>query len=134
MIEERDLIYTSNIDCLIGETINKIDVNRFSAKDKDNDSIIFHTNSGYSLEMYHNQDCCESVTIDDIIGDLDDLLNSPILIAEMNTNKSEANGDSETWTFYKLATIKGYVDIKWYGTSNGFYSEEVYIDITKQNL
>ena len=80
--------------------------------------------------MLHMQDCCESVRIDDICGDLQDLVGSPIRIAEelhsenILPKKSEWD-ESFTWTFYKLSTLKGYVDIKWYGTSNGYYSESV---------
>lgn len=90
--------------------------------------------------MYHDQNCCESVNIESIVGDIKDLLGSPILLAEEVTGSvEEIKSDDErynkdyqgynSYTFYKLATIKGYVDIRWYGESNGYYSEKV--DLSK---
>ena len=89
------------------------------------------------FEFRHEQDCCESVYIESITGDIADLLGNPILLAEVSTSDATPEGfkhdyepDSQTWTFYKLATIKGYVDIRWFGTSNGYYSERVDLTFT----
>jgi hypothetical protein len=116
-----------NISCLRGKTLSSIVVN------DDNDEITFTTTENVKYKMFHEQDCCEWVTIDDICGDLQDLLWSEILVAEeVSSNENPINvvipedsQDSFTWTFYKLDTIKGGVTIRWYGSSNGYYSESV---------
>ena len=78
--------------------------------------------------LYHEQDCCEDVRVEEIIGDLDDLIGWPLLIAREDTNADDpgtGNGESYTWTFYSFATFKGYVTIRFLGESNGYYSEDV---------
>lgn len=97
--------------------------------EKSDDALTFIASNGKYM-MYHERDCCENVYIEDICGDLNDILYSPILIAEEVTSKDEEPPEagydtSYTWTFYKLATIKGSVTIRWFGTSNGYYSESV---------
>ena len=107
------------IDVLKGKTLINIQV-------KDDEEILFVCSDGKRYLMYHEQECCESVTIEEIIGDLDNLLNTPLIMAECVSNESEENNyGSETWTFYKLGTNKGFVTIRWYGESNGYYSESI---------
>ena len=87
--------------------------------------LIFDCTDGTKYRMFHEQDCCESVTIDDINGNLEDLINETIIMAEESSNEGSTKISTFTWTFYRLATVKGYVNIKWYGESNGYYSEGV---------
>jgi hypothetical protein len=92
--------------------------------------MIFVTEDGQRFMFAHQQDCCESVDINDIVGDLQDLVGSPMLQAEevsgvTPVDFNEMDHESVTWTFYKFATRKGYVDVRWLGESNGYYSEGV---------
>jgi len=78
--------------------------------------------------FFHAQDCCESVDINDITGDLEDLVGEPLWIAVEVSGATEPDVEhyeSYTYTFYKFATRKGYVDVRWLGESNGYYSEGV---------
>lgn len=120
------------LSILEGLTLSAVIVDHFD------DTITFRSMCGRSFKMYHSQDCCESVEINDIEGDVEDLIGSPITVAEeVNDSEMEVinlllgpakpvSADaSETWTFYRIATAKGWVVIRWYGTSNGYYSESV---------
>ena len=109
-------------ETMLGKTIVRIE------GEVKGDEIVFKCADGTCYRMYHEMDCCESVYIEDICGDLDDIINSPILLAEETTSRgetSEQDDESVTWTFYKIDTIKGSVVIRWFGTSNGYYSEKV---------
>lgn len=95
------------------------------------DEIIFETEDGKKYRMFHYQDCCESVSVEDICGNLENLIGTPIIKANEDESQENPEGvkpeyqDSFTWTFYNISTIKGDVTIRWYGESNGYYSESV---------
>lgn len=82
--------------------------------------VIIETECGRSFRMYHSQDCCEWY-MRNVVGDVPDLIGTPILMAEESTKDDPENDELGMWTFYKLATRKGYVDLRWYGSSNGYY-------------
>lgn len=107
-------------ETLLGKTIRSI------RGGKDSDQLTFITTENEEYRMEHEQDCCESVAIEDIAGDLQDLIGLPLLQAEEVSNAADNPRDeSGTFTFYKLGTNKGRVTIRWYGESNGYYSEGV---------
>lgn len=91
------------------------------------DSLLFTLATGETYMLSHEQDCCESVTIDDIAGDLDDLVGVVVRAEENSSQACPKSEDDEsfTWTFYRIQTARGLVVVRWYGTSNGYYSESV---------
>ena len=101
----------------------------FTSVRNENTELVFE-NATERFVFFHAQDCCEHVSIEDICGELQDLVGEPLLMAEEVEGQTpvdfdEADHESVTWTFYKFATRKGYVDVRWLGESNGYYSEGV---------
>ena len=96
------------------------------------EEMVFFVAEEPRFRFWHRQDCCEGVYIDDVIGDLSDLVGSPIIVAEEVSSEDapapNESASSYTWTFYRFATVKGVVTVKWLGTSNGYYSEGVSYD------
>ena len=116
---------------LQGQTIT----NAFSSSGE----IIFATSEGYEYRMFHDQECCESVDIESIVGDLSDLIGQEIILAEERASSEKQSWETKeedmyvhfTWTFYTIRTLKTSIDIRWYGESNGYYSETVTLRRTK---
>lgn len=129
-ISSRDNV---GVEALLGKTL-------VSVEGAVGDGVIkFVADDGTRYAMFHIQDCCEIVVVEDICGDLADLIGSPIVQAEASSNEGYRRDrgewpkdapvpeylDSWTWTFYRIATAKGLVVIRWLGQSNGYYSESV---------
>jgi hypothetical protein len=81
--------------------------------------------------MWHCQDCCEIVELEEVVGNPADMIGSPILLAQESTSSFDAalgEDGSITWTFYRFATNKDSLVLRWKGESNGYYSESVDFD------
>ena len=120
-MEYTDWQASAKIEDMVGKVFTSI---------RNEDTELVFENATERFVFFHSQDCCEHVSIEDICGDLEDLVGEPLLLAEevegvTPVEFNEADHESVTWTFYKFATRKGYVDVRWFGESNGYYSEGV---------
>ncbi len=118
---------------LVGKTLIKIE----GIDEQYADDLRFVCSDGSVYRMYHSRDCCESLQVEEVIGDIADLIGTPIIVAEEVIYDNEPCPDGKTgydaycWTFYKLRTIKGDVTIRWLGEGNGYYS--IYVSFYKEN-
>ena len=120
----------TTIQAMIGKVMLDVFVEKGVRSNATDDALHFECEDGDSFVFKHEHECSEDVEIVDICGELDDLIGSPILLAEESSN--EVDGDDDvlhdfhgTWTFYRFGTIKGTVTVRWLGQSNGYYSEDV---------
>jgi hypothetical protein len=114
---------------IAGHTIIAIEISRDEHRlSRDQDKVVIQTTGG-AFQMQHDQSCCESVNLLEVVGDPKDLVDATVLELRCETNKDgpepENSNGSFLWTFYILKTTKGDLTFRWFGTSNGYYSEEV---------
>lgn len=112
---------------IINRTITGVDIATYDG----NDAVVLYFDNGYYFAMYHSRMCCENIELIDEDNDdyqsLRGLVGAKLLKIEVTSNKPEVpEAESETWTFYNLVTTRDVVQLRWYGSSNGYYSEEVY--------
>lgn len=121
---------------LIGKTLKEVDGCEAGSAE-----VYFETECGNKYQMYHSQGCCESVYLEDVCGDVSDIVGSPILSAEEVVGETAEpagwvagkHDESYTWTFYKIDTAKGGIALRWFGSSNGAYSESVDFELVDAN-
>jgi hypothetical protein len=105
---------------LKGKTIKSIKVSG------EMDEVTFACSDGTKYLMYHSQSCCESVYLEKYsMIELDELAGQKIISAYETSESGDREYGSETWTFYNIQGEKSSATLRWYGSSNGYYSESV---------
>ena len=95
--------------------------------EQQSEEVTFTSSCGRKFKMYHEQECCESVYVSDVCGDMSDLVGAEVVSAEERAIESATDWGTMTATFYDVQTTSGIVNIRWKGESSGYYSGSVYI-------
>jgi len=109
---------------LVGKTFEQVLVT--------DDEIYFINKERIDYKLYHDRECCEAVYIESIDGDIQKHLpQHEVLEARESYNRSNeppenmnaGDIDSYTWSFYTIRTMRDTFTIRFFGSSNGNYSE-----------
>lgn len=90
------------------------------------EAILFTTSCGRKFLLRHAQDCCESVTIHSIAGDLQSLIGQRITIFKTETDNQLPEGfvpETEPESFSRTIITINNIVITCVGLSNGCYDE-----------
>jgi hypothetical protein len=119
-----------NITELLGKTVVRIDGLKIGSE-----GIAFLTTDEDVVTFSHTQSCCEGVYVEDIVGDTDDLIGTPLVEASECSSDNEPSlasilasipcQEDVLWTFYRFSTVKGTVTVRWLGEGNGCYAIDV---------
>jgi hypothetical protein len=101
--------------------------------EEDSSDVTIKFTDGTYITQYHEQDCCESVYITQVDGNASKHIGATMISLEEKVLDSEDMSsddlpdyyESLTATFYTMKTSKGYLDWRFFGESNGYYSESV---------
>lgn len=114
---------------LEGRTIESTEIGR--------DWLNIFCEDGTQWQLFHRQDCCESVNFKDTQGDPAELIGKKILKAytdrgsESNSWWDTSNSESSTWEEFTLEASGVKVTWRSAGESNGYYSETMNFEQTK---
>lgn len=94
------------------------------------EEIQIHTDVGI-YRLYHDSECSESVEVAQVDGDPADVIGQIVVVAEVReTDMEDSLMDCARWTFYTIRAVRGDLDFRWFGASNGYYSVDVNVAFT----
>lgn len=114
--------------CDLSELIGKV----FDLVKLNGGAVEFFNDNKLMFCLHHEQSCCEWVELIDGFDELHLLQNDPIMQSyatyshdgELKYESSHGSDyDSLTWSFYTISTFYHSVTLRFYGQSNGCYSE-----------
>lgn len=94
---------------------NKV-IKNISGLEKGSQEVYFECEDGTKYFLYHYQVCSEKVYIEEIAGNINDIIGCKINIADVVTS---GNSNIFLQTFFTLSSDKGSLIFRWIGESVG---------------
>ena len=126
---DKEFVFNSQAILGLGQIIHWMEGKTFSKVVRKDDSVVFiQQNPSFSVVLKHVQECCESVYLEDVVGDLADLENTALL--QVKETKGVYQGVGPAY-FYDFRTLKGNVTLRFVHehNSNWAYSARASFEV-----
>lgn len=81
------------------------------------------------IRFIHHFECCEMVGLEDRLPELQALVGDLFVgVEEVSNDHVDPNDPNGEWYFYNVTTQKSEAQLRFYGTSNGYYGTEVNVE------